>query len=626
VGVACDASGFVALDIDPRNDGHLTMEALEFECGTFNSSVVANTQGGGEHWLFKAEHNASFKGALGKGLEIKHHGYICVEPTVGGQGTYRWATGFNPLCGAKPADDPTLLQLIQQRHEPSIDQQAGTVIVAPDVYTDLEDALNDIPAELSYTDGWFKVLQGLSRLADRKRAYEMARKWSLSSNDPKHTEADFEHKWKSLMREPSSVSYPSVFYIAQQHGWCGANSSNPEQSLQPSVLDRPIKPLSEEEAASALLHPRMLVENYLYADLRNIVAAGGVGKTTTLLYEAMNGALGRPIWGHHVPEPFTTVIVTKEDSREILIGRLKIMLDENELSPDERQQVWSRVYVIDLVGEPFKLAETKGQEIRPHWPNLEKLLMRCKPLSPDRFIFDPLMSFSAGESRVNDAEQAIVEAARHILRRFPGCAVDVVHHTGKANARLATTDQYSGRNGSALPDGSRMVAVLVKCSPATFYAETGINLGPAVNESGLKLALPKLSYCAPQPDVLIHRHSFLFRTVPALDQDMRATLIEETKKVNKEVTRESTRYSLVRALTECTDSEDPKIRYPSRSCVIELPGVIGKSTSRKSALEELIDMGAVLEIDLTEDQIKEFSSKAMLGGRSTYLTLSPEDL
>ena len=88
-----------------------------------------------------------------------------------------------------------------------------------------------------------------------------------------------------------------------------------------------------------------------------------------------------------------------------------------------------------------------------------------------------------------------------------------------------------------------MVAVLVKCSPATFYAETGINLGPAVNESGLKLALPKLNYCAPQPDVLIHRHSFLFRTVPALDQDMRATLIEETKQVNKEVTRESTRYS-----------------------------------------------------------------------------------
>ena len=282
--------------------------------------------------------------------------------------------------------------------------------------------------------------------------------------------------------------------------------------------------MTEEEAAIAKLHPRLLVENYLYADLRNIVAAGGVGKTTSLLYEAINGALGRPIWDHNDPDPFNTVFVTKEDSREILVGRLKLMLDQNELSPDERLQVWSRVSVIDLVGDPFKLAATKGQEITPHWDNLEKLLMRCAPLKPDRFIFDPLMSFSVGESRVNDAEQAIVEAGRHILRRFPGCAVDVVHHTGKANARSGTTDQYSGRNGSALPDGSRMVAVLVQCSAAAFYVETGISLGAPDSGTGLRLALPKLSYCAPQPDIFIQRRGFLFDTVPALDQGMRATM------------------------------------------------------------------------------------------------------
>ena len=554
-------------------------------------------------------------------------------------GNYKCKVTFRDPCGGEPIDTLDTLDEIavykrsfsqdddgDERY--SVDIKPGSVVVAPEVYAELRTALSVIPADCDNFK-WFSVLRGLSRLNNTMEAKAIARDWSTSSPNPEHNEAVFNKEWTRMSRENTTISHRKVMWLANQYdpNW---NKSKDLQMApvgqRPSVLDSPIKPLTEDEAASARLHPRMLVENYLYADLRNIVAAGGVGKTTTLLYEAMNGALGRPIWGHHVPEPFTTVIVTKEDSREILIGRLKIMLDENELGPDERQQVWSRVYVIDLVGEPFKLAETKGQEIRPHWPNLEKLLQRCKPLSPDRFIFDPLMSFSAGESRVNDAEQAIVEAARHILRRFPGCAVDVVHHTGKANARLATTDQYSGRNGSALPDGSRMVAVLVKCSPATFYAETGINLGPAVNESGLKLALPKLNYCAPQPDVLIHRHSFLFRTVPALDQDMRATLIEETKQVNKEVTRESTRYSLVRALTDCTNSEDPKIRYPSRTCVMEFPGVIGKSTSRKSALDELIDMGAVLEIDLTEDQIKEFSSKAMLGGRTTYLTLPPADL
>jgi RecA-family ATPase len=180
----------------------------------------------------------------------------------------------------------------------------------------------------------------------------------------------------------------------------------------------------------------MLVENYLYADLRNIVAAGGAGKTTSILYEAMCGALGRPIWDHIVPDPFTTVIVTKEDSREVLVARLKQMLDQNALNSKERQVVWDSVHVIDLVGEPFRLARAEKQEITPHWENLERLLMRCAPLKPDRFVFDPLMSFGVGESRVNDAEQAIVEAGRHILRSFPGCAVDVIGVRHKTTSQI----------------------------------------------------------------------------------------------------------------------------------------------------------------------------------------------
>lgn len=554
-------------------------------------------------------------------------------------GDYKCKVTHRDPCGGEPIDTLDTLDDIavykrnfsqdddgDERY--SVDIKPGSVVVAPEVYAELRTALSVIPADCDNFE-WFSVLRGLSRLSNTMEAKAIARDWSTSSPNPEHNEAVFNKEWARMSRENTTISHRKVMWLANQYD----PSWNKPRDLKtipvgqrPSVLDRPIQPLTEEEAASAKLHPRMLVENYLYADLRNIVAAGGVGKTTLLLYEAMNGALGRPIWDHSVPDPFNTVFVTKEDSREILVGRLKLMMDQNDLSSSERLQVWSRVSVIDLVGDPFKLASTKGQEITPHGENLEKLIMRCVPLKPDRFIFDPLMSFGVGESRVNDAEQAIVQAARHILRRFPGCAVDVVHHTGKANARAFTTDQYSGRNGSALPDGSRMVAVLVQCSAATFQTETGIRLGAPGCESGLKLALPKLSYCAPQPDVFIHRRGFLFSTVPALDQDMRATLVEKTKQVNKEVTRESTRYSLVRALTDCTNSEDPKIRYPSRTCVMELPGVIGKSTSRKSALDELIDMGAVLEIDLTEDQIKEFSSKAMLGGRSTYLTLSPEDL
>ena len=92
------------------------------------------------------------------------------------------------------------------------------------------------------------------------------------------------------------------------------------------------------------------------------------------------------------------------------------------------------------------------------------------------------MSFGVGESRVNDAEQGLIEAFR-IIRNQLDCCVEGIHHTGKANARDKSTDQYSGRGGSALADGARMVAVLYTLTPSEWLQATGTSLG--ADESGL---------------------------------------------------------------------------------------------------------------------------------------------
>jgi RecA-family ATPase len=297
-----------------------------------------------------------------------------------------------------------------------------------------------------------------------------------------------------------------------------------------------------------------------------------------------------------------------------------------ELSPSERDIVFRRVWAIDLVGEPFKLAEFSRHVLRPHFENLDKLIIRCNELKPDRIIFDPLMSFSIGESHVNDAEQAIVEASRYIMRKIPNCAVDVVHHTGKGNARAGTTDQYSGRNGSALPDGARMVAVLNKMSTDSFYEATGIKLNFSKRESGLLLSLPKLSYCAPQSDIYIHRRDFLFEAVKPLDIEMREAIANENKAANKNATLETTRQSLLRALTELSSSDDPRDRYPSSSRLLDANGVTGKTSNRKQVLEDLLTLGAIVELNFSEAQLSEFPSKSVLGGRKTYLAIPDNEL
>jgi RecA-family ATPase len=218
-----------------------------------------------------------------------------------------------------------------------------------------------------------------------------------------------------------------------------------------------------------------------------------------------------------------------------------------------------------------------------------------------------------------------VEASRYIMRKIPNCAVDVVHHTGKGNARAGTTDQYSGRNGSALPDGARMVAVLNKMSTDSFYEATGIKLNFSKREAGLLLSLPKLSYCSPQSDIYIHRRDFLFEAVKPLDLEKREAIANENKVANKNSTTEATRQSLLRALSELSLSVDPRDRYPSSSRLLDANGVTGKTTNRKQVLEDLLTYGAIVELDFSEAQLAEFPSKSVLGGRKTYLALPDKE-
>ena len=85
--------------------------------------------------------------------------------------------------------------------------------------------------------------------------------------------------------------------------------------------------------------------------------------------------------------------------------------------------------------------------------------------------------------------------------------VQIIHHTGKANARNGSLDQYSGRGGSAFSDGCRMVTVLSNNGEMKNPPE-GFELLPG--DSGFVMARPKLSYCKPQPNIWIRRHGWEF--------------------------------------------------------------------------------------------------------------------
>ena len=519
IAVACERSGLVVLDVDPRNGGAESLAALEATHGVIHSAVTARTQGGGEHRVFRASAGARYPGTLGPGLDLKHHGYVLVAPSKGPSGRYAWLPGRDPTSGTLPTEAPALLRAAAEAgggpSDYAVTHAPGSIVVAPEVYADLERALAAVPPELPYDEGWFRVLQGLSRLADSTRAHAIAKQWSLRSGRPGHTAEAFESKWRGCLREAYSVSHLSVFHLADRHapGWRSSVAGSggvPVVHRPGDRADYVLQPITIEELRDARLNPRVVLPYMLYADVRTRISAGGTGKTTVALYEAITLALGRELWGRQPERAMRTAVVTREDTREVLVARAREVMRALELTPAEVAQVLANLIVVDLSYVGFRVSRVVDDVVEPHSEALGWLVELLRGFRPDWLVMDPLVSFGVGEQRVNDAEQGLIEAMR-ILRNEFDCCVEGIHHSGKANAREKALDQYAGRGGSALADGARMVCVMQPLEPDEWFKATGDWLQDG--DTGIVMALPKLSYCRQQEPIYVRRRGYAFTQV-----------------------------------------------------------------------------------------------------------------
>lgn len=264
--------------------------------------------------------------------------------------------------------------------------------------------------------------------------------------------------------------------------------------------------ITEGEWDAAQPAPPCIVENFFYADVGVFIAPGGTGKTTLVLFEAIHIVLGLPLFGLKITNPGRVVILTAEDSREMLIARLRFMTAQMNLDEAKIQHIRESILISDVSGTGFKLTEVQRDVVAPS-KQVEALIIGLQSFRPAVVFIDPAVSFGVGESRVNDAEQGLIDAGRRIRNELK-CAVIYVHHTGKQNARDKSGDQYAGRGGSAFADGSRMVQVLQVMEPKEWLGATGDTLGEG--EMGFRLTRPKLSYAPRQSDLLIKRRGHLF--------------------------------------------------------------------------------------------------------------------
>lgn len=100
IGLACAPSGLVVLDIDPRNGGQQTFDALAKELGPLPQTWTCLTPGGGWH-LYFLDDEGDYRGSLGDGVDVKFNGYVVAPPSLHPDGgAYQWTPSCSP--GTRP--------------------------------------------------------------------------------------------------------------------------------------------------------------------------------------------------------------------------------------------------------------------------------------------------------------------------------------------------------------------------------------------------------------------------------------------------------------------------------------------------------------------------------------------
>jgi putative DNA primase/helicase len=132
LGIACKESGIIAIDVDPRSGGHISIDKLD-ERATYSLIPTVTARTGryevkgrsmqGSHLLYKCDRDEKLHGNLKssglEGIDIKHAGYIVASPSRHISGvSYEWEAGKAPWeIEITPAPEE-LLSALRTRAKP----------------------------------------------------------------------------------------------------------------------------------------------------------------------------------------------------------------------------------------------------------------------------------------------------------------------------------------------------------------------------------------------------------------------------------------------------------------------------------------------------------------------------
>lgn len=187
-------------------------------------------------------------------------------------------------------------------------------------------------------------------------------------------------------------------------------------------------------------------------------SAGGIGKTSLTMVEALAVATGRPLLGEKVHEQCNVWFICLEDPMDELKLRLAAIMREYGVTHDE---IRGRFFMDAEDTINITLAAETRDGLVENTPLANAIRDKIIENQIGLVISDPFISMHAVNENSNPSIQAVVAMVRKVTRET-SCAFGMIHHIRKTGGEDATID--SVRGAGALIGAARSARVLNKVS------------------------------------------------------------------------------------------------------------------------------------------------------------------
>jgi len=430
IGIACEASRVLVLDLDPRNGGKETMARLESQLGQLPETLEVLTGGGGLHKVFSCPAGRVPKGKLGPGVDVKFRGYIMAPPSIHPSGVpYRWGSDDDRSPAALP---PRWVEAVckTERKEGLKLVRSESDLTTPYGRAALEAECRELAREPDggrnnrLNEAAFSVAQlvagGEIEASEGRRAVVAAGlSTGLSASEVERT---VQSGWEAGLSEPrkSTTTRPSRNWVREEWGSSYEPSGLPVRYLNdgpPSPTAWVVDGLIPEESCLLLGAEEKTGKSWLAFDLAVCLVAG-------------MKLLGR--W-----EPVRTgpvLIYSPEGSWAARKQRLWGLCWGRQLDP---MKVLAHV---GFISARLNLADEGS---------LVELRHTIRTVRPSLLIIDPLITAVIGADE-NEAGQMqpVLNSVRDLIEESAGMSVLVAHHLSKSHRDRSSF--HSLRGSSAL--------------------------------------------------------------------------------------------------------------------------------------------------------------------------------